>query len=713
MQPVLSIGIIFKNEIRCLERCVKSLRLLRDAVPCELVMADTGSDDGSRAVAEKYADILFDFPWINDFAAARNAVMDRCSGEWYFTIDADEWLGGDVARLIDFLGRRELWTSPFCGVTIRNYLETDLSGDYTDFFTSRILRMSTGVRFAGAIHERLTMDGNVTVLDQVILHHDGYVPAIWDQRDKAQRNMELLREAAEENPDDLRVLLECVESAQGTPSCEEYVRKAAAAVERRVPGWERFGPPILRFAVLQAAGYSLPELERWSSELLEWFPDSIFTRVDGVYGLFMKRVERREYAQAIPLGEQYLENLAQYRAGGRDFAALGTSSLAAATHSREEDARVTLADACFQEGQLEKARETLLSVDPAAIPPGTVGNYVKVMMNLHTQGDTDLSPALAELWEKNGPERERGAECRKILLEAAQVAFSPAHQAAEDEKNFRHAWTLFLPLAGKCEVGSAARILASQTAEEAQTALEAVEDWTDLPVSALAHALETGVSFPPPERELNLEVLDNLAARLAAEPGLLERALDRAAAHTGTPQTLAWADRLALAAIQSCRWADGAGDGAQGETPDKPRPGEENEAKKLALARTFGSLEGKFLPLCYAAEAPLFVLPPLHRFGRFCARAFDALEAGDPAGYVRALRQGLEACGSVKPLVEFLLDHTPELQTPPPSPELLALADQVRTMLAAYPADDPAVAALKASPVYRRVAYLIEGGDGA
>ena len=52
--------------------------------------------------------------------------------------------------------------------------------------------------------------------------------------------------------------------------------------------------------------------------------------------------------------------------------------------------------------------------------------------------------------------------------------------------------------------------------------------------------------------------------------------------------------------------------------------------------------------------------------------------------------------------------HTPELQPPPPSPELLALAEQVRTMLAAYPADDPAVAALKASPVYRRVAHLIE-----
>ena len=51
--PLLSIGMIFKNEERCLERCLKSLQPLRDAVPCELVMADTGAEDGSRTIAEQ------------------------------------------------------------------------------------------------------------------------------------------------------------------------------------------------------------------------------------------------------------------------------------------------------------------------------------------------------------------------------------------------------------------------------------------------------------------------------------------------------------------------------------------------------------------------------------------------------------------------------------------------------------------------------------
>ena len=119
-KPFFSIGIIFKNEIRCLERCLKSLQPLRDAVPCEVVMADTGSDDGSRDVAERYADVLFDFPWIDDFAAARNAVMDRCSGQWYISVDADEWLVEGVKELKEFSQTKRL-PQDFAGYHIRNF----------------------------------------------------------------------------------------------------------------------------------------------------------------------------------------------------------------------------------------------------------------------------------------------------------------------------------------------------------------------------------------------------------------------------------------------------------------------------------------------------------------------------------------------------------------------------------------------------------------
>ena len=106
-------------------------------------------------------------------------------------------------------------------------------------------------------------------------------------------------------------------------------------------------------------------------------------------------------------------------------------------------------------------------------------------------------------------------------------------------------------------------------------------------------------------------------------------------------------------------------------------------------------------------EENLFLLQPTHRFGWYCIRAFEALDSGDAVGYVRLLRKGLDTAKDMKPMVEFLTEHTPELQTP--SQELLELADKVRGMLAAFDPGDPAVAAIKQSPVYQKVAYLIEG----
>ena len=125
-KPLLSIGIIFKNDIRCLARCLESLTPLRAAIPCQLVMADTGSADGSRAVAEQYADILLDFPWVDDFAAARNVVLDRCTGEWCLTVDTDEWLDSDFGQLVDFLrGKKRgqyVICTPFTGHPVEGVL---------------------------------------------------------------------------------------------------------------------------------------------------------------------------------------------------------------------------------------------------------------------------------------------------------------------------------------------------------------------------------------------------------------------------------------------------------------------------------------------------------------------------------------------------------------------------------------------------------------
>lgn len=259
----------------------------------------------------------------------------------------------------------------------------------------------------------------------------------------------------------------------------------------------------------------------------------------------------------------------------------------------------------------------------------------------------------------------------------------------------RHGYTVLLPLAGECELGTAAAMLETADPGKQAELCAGVERWNELPVFVLRHALGCGMPFPLPEKPLKLETMDLLAAGLTTceEAFQLFDSL-MAQDYAGSGQKLAWLRGLALALIRTASWKDA----EQG----------------MALSRHFAEIERRFLPLCYAPESlreeNLFMLPPIHRFGWYCVQAFDALDAGDKAEYVRLLRLGLTEDESAKNMVEFLLENTPQVDVPP-NGELLTLAEKVRDMLFALDPSDPAVEALKQSEVYRRVARLIEGTD--
>lgn len=149
--PILTIGIIFKDDSRSLERCLVALGPLRRRISCELVMADTGSIDSSRQIAEKYADVLFDFPWVDDFAAARNAVMDRASGDWFFTVDSDEYLDEDITELTDFLVSKSQKNTVSAEVVIRSYDSYNMNGAYPRGKTGGVLYNRCSSNHAGSL----------------------------------------------------------------------------------------------------------------------------------------------------------------------------------------------------------------------------------------------------------------------------------------------------------------------------------------------------------------------------------------------------------------------------------------------------------------------------------------------------------------------------------------------------------------------------------
>lgn len=704
-KPLLSIGIIFKNEIRCIERCLKSLQPLRDAISCEVVMADTGSDDGSREVAAKYADILIDFPWINDFSAARNAVMDRCSGEWYLTVDCDEWLDEDIVTLTTFLSTNT--RHKYASVTVRNYKTPELErgGQYSDFTACRLLRMSTGIRFVGTIHERWDTDEdlNIMVLKRTILHHDGYLyqgnPEV--ARKKTERNMALLKSELEKDPEDLRVLMQCIESASsGGEDYSEYVYRAVQGVKEKRTGWKLFGASIIRHAVMAATVEKLPELSEWIDMAEEWFPDSMFTRVDVEYFAMGHQWDQENYSECIRRGEQYLKAVADFEAGNYDPIDTICSLVGMASPFWQQSARLFVAAAYLMEHQPERGLELLQGLDATIMDVKQVKDTMRNFAHLHSRSLLDTAPVLTAFWDSlTAPEpSQQKAEARKAeFIRLAADVFHPVYRDGETkEEDFcRHAYGVFLPLPEVCVLRAAARMLNTEDPARLEELLAGVEDLEQLPSTVLVHALRHGARFPVPGRPLAIEKMDALAARLAQEKGELF-ALVRQTADKGIPQNaqeLAWIRGLCMTALKGCAWK------------------ETDEETGLLLVRTFARVERAYLPLCYTQEVlneeNLLLLPPMHRFGWYCAQAFEALDAGDAAGYVRLLRAGLIVCEGVKNIVEFLLKSTPELEDH--SEELKALAEQIRAVLAKFSPDDPAVAVLKSSEAYQKVAYLIEG----
>lgn len=728
--PLLSIGIIFKNEERCIERCLKSLEPLRQAIPCEVIMADTGAEDNSREIAQRYADEVFDFTWINDFAAARNAVMDRCTGKWFLSMDCDEWLDTDVSELVTLVKSRRRDTPEFGFILVRNYqsIELEQSEAYNDFLALRLAQMSTGTRYHGAIHESFDYAEPAARLTHTILHHDGYCLEDPEARKtKVRRNMELLRKELDKKPDDLRILLQCIESEPQGANRVQYIRRAMELLwDDRTAEACYFGPVILSHAAENSRILEMEERDEWIQFALEKFPHYIFVLIDVHYSAFMAAYEAKEWEKAIQYGEGYRRGITAYHSDSPSpqmLEELGAGVLRTANAVAERTVLVGLADAYLHCSQGEKALRVLTELNLEKLEAKQLQNTVVALSQIHARTMLDVSPALMELYdqiEKNTKDRAKQEQRRTAFNIIAAAAFTESYQEEEKEQSgyWRPAYTAFLCLSDRCEAGRGAAILQAENPEEMRQWLLQVEDWQALPIEALEYAIREGVDFPLAEKPLNVEVLDGLAVRLTHEENL---ARQLALEPSGSVEDPFWELSLVLAAMYSFDWTLGKNNRPVSPFLCPPKPEEDPKPDKrpkdtpevgLALLRRFAQVESATLPRLYAermlAEENIAQLPPMHRWGLSCARALELLDSGKPKEYLAALRRSLKACPGQKEMVQFLLDRFLEDARPQTNPELLELAEKIHTILSAYSPNDPAVTAIRQSPAYQQVAWLIE-----
>ena len=89
----LSVCVITKNESRFIEACLRSVR----QIAAEIVIVDSGSTDNTLDIARNFNARIFSIEWQNDYAYARNVAISKCTGDWIFFLDADEYLENPAA----------------------------------------------------------------------------------------------------------------------------------------------------------------------------------------------------------------------------------------------------------------------------------------------------------------------------------------------------------------------------------------------------------------------------------------------------------------------------------------------------------------------------------------------------------------------------------------------------------------------------------------
>ena len=82
--PRLSALVVAHNEEAQLANCLETLEFAN-----ELVVVLDKCTDGSKAIAERYADRIIEGSWPIE-ADRQHAGIDTCSGDWILHIDADE-----------------------------------------------------------------------------------------------------------------------------------------------------------------------------------------------------------------------------------------------------------------------------------------------------------------------------------------------------------------------------------------------------------------------------------------------------------------------------------------------------------------------------------------------------------------------------------------------------------------------------------------------
>lgn len=298
IQPMLSVAMIVRDESKFLPGCLDSVKGVAD----EIVVVDTGSKDGTAAIAAAHGCRVVNVAWRDDFARARNESLRWCTGAWVLMLDADERLAPGQEQALRSCCTDGAASAYMLLVRSRSTLPTGNAVHVMPY--ARLFRNDPAFRFEGTIHEQIAPSivragGNI-VSSAILIEHLGYGQGVEILERKAGRNLRLLHERLRKNPSDAYACYHIGSTAsmfQRYGKAKEYLRRAlrpgGLPDPVRAIVWNLLGEAELRTG-------APAEAEACCRSSLEIAPVQVTAR----WYIVGAHVARKDYAAAlVPLRE--------------------------------------------------------------------------------------------------------------------------------------------------------------------------------------------------------------------------------------------------------------------------------------------------------------------------------------------------------------------------------------------------------------------------
>jgi len=292
MTVSISLAMIVKDEEQVLGRILAQASGLCD----ELVIVDTGSTDGTVALAESLGAKVFHFPWIEDFSAARNFAFAQCTGDWILWLDADDVLTEpNRDRLLDL---KHSALHEQIEAVICNYdIAFDGAGNcIVSIPRERLIRRDIGGKWQSPIHEAYVLPEGARVLHRLDIAIEHHKPAIYVER-SSDRNLNMLARMIERGDQDPRTFYYYGKELQQHERYDEAIQAFARHVTLNETEY------ITRYQAMHQAMRCCMQLER-NDEALDWGLRAMATdgsRAEALVEMGVIHYRSKAYDAAIPL----------------------------------------------------------------------------------------------------------------------------------------------------------------------------------------------------------------------------------------------------------------------------------------------------------------------------------------------------------------------------------------------------------------------------